>query len=174
MNDAAEDANSDAESLLAEEEVEEPSLTFACALALLFALTVLVSLDSEYLVDSIHAVTYQWGMNEAFVGIILIPLVGNAAEHATACTVAMKNKISWFLGVAIGSSTQIALFLLPFITLVRWLIDQPMSLNFSSFETVSLVVSVLQLLVILVRNIAAEYDHRRPRHATHANLCQNE
>lgn len=132
-----------------EDEDDEPSMTFQCALAMLVFATVAVAACSEYLVDSIAPVTRQWGVNESFIGIILIPIVGNAAEHWTAVTVAMKNKMDLAIGVAIGSSTQIALFLIPFITLVGWLVDQPMSLNFSSFETICLVVSVLLVCILL-------------------------
>jgi len=128
---------------------DEPQFTFLFALTLLCLDTILVAVCSDYLVDSIKDVTEAWNMNESFVGIILIPIVGNAAEHATAVTVAMRNKMDLSIGVAIGSSTQIALFLIPFITLLGWIIHQPMNLNFSSFETIVLVMAVLMVNFLL-------------------------
>lgn len=130
----------------AEDEDEEddsdlPQFTLASSIMLLVAVTLAVAVCSEYLVDSIEEVTQAWGMNVSFVGVILLPIVGNAAEHATAVTVAMRNKMDLSIGVAIGSSTQIALFLIPFVTLLGWIIDQPMSLNFSAFETISFLVA---------------------------------
>jgi len=85
-----------------------------------------------------------WGLFSARFVVILF-------QHATAVTVAMKNKMDLSIGVAIGSSTQIALFLIPFVTLLGWAINQPMSLNFSGFETICLVMSVL-MVNFLVKN----------------------
>ena len=79
------------------------------AIALLLAVTVLVAVLSEYLVGSIDHVTKTLGISETFIGIIVLPIVGNAAEHVTAVTVAMKDKMDLSIGVAIGSSIQIAL-----------------------------------------------------------------
>ena len=132
-----------------DEEEDQATLTLYSALGMLVVVTILVSFSSDFLVDSIGEVTKQWGVNESFIGIILIPIVGNAAEHWTAITVAMKNKMDLAIGVAIGSSTQIALFLIPFVTLVGWFINQPMSLNFSAFETICLFVSVLMVTTLV-------------------------
>ena len=140
-NEPSEDGEADDE--------DEPQLTFLCSLTLLILVTLAVAVCSEFLVDSIDELTRSWGVNESFVGIILLPIVGNAAEHATAVTVAMKDKMDLAIGVAIGSSTQIALFLIPFVTLLGWVISQPMSLNFSGFETICLVMAVLLVSTLL-------------------------
>ena len=126
-----------------EEEGEEPLISLSSALFLLLVITLLISFNSDNLIDSIAPVTRAWNINESFVGIILLPIVGNAAEHATAVTCALKNKLDLSIGVAVGSSTQIALFVIPFVTLVGWGIGQPMTLNFSEFEMIVLVMSVL-------------------------------
>jgi len=126
-----------------EEEDEESDLSTFSALFLLGLVTILVTICSDSLISSISGFTHAWQINESFVGMILIPIVGNAAEHATAVSVAMKNKLDLSIGVAIGSSTQIALFLIPFVTLLGWGIGQPMTLDFTVFETVILVLSVL-------------------------------
>ena len=78
-----------------------------------------------------------------FVGIILLPIVGNAAEHVTAISVAMKNKMDLAIGVAVGSSTQIALLVTPLLVVIGWIIGQPLTLFFETFETAVLFITVL-------------------------------
>ncbi|KAI8827275.1 uncharacterized protein EV422DRAFT_34358 [Fimicolochytrium jonesii] len=126
----------------AAEEEEEPNMTLPASIALLIAVTLLVSLCGEYLVGSIEEVTEKWHLSQVFVGLILLPIVGNAAEHVTAVTVAMKDKMDLVIGVAIGSSMQIALLVTPLCVIFGWIIGQPLSLDFSAFETSVLFVSV--------------------------------
>jgi len=126
-----------------EEEDEESVLSLVNSLALLFLTTCVVAYSSGFLVDSIEGVTEEYGMPKAFIGVILLPIVGNAAEHATAVTVAVKDKMNLSIGVAVGSSTQIALFVVPFAVIVGWFIDVPMSLDFRMFDATVLMVSVL-------------------------------
>ncbi|OKH28439.1 calcium/proton exchanger [Chroogloeocystis siderophila] len=109
----------------------------------LFAATILVAVESEFLVDSLEVATSQLGLTALFTGVILVPIIGNAAEHATAVTVAMKNKMDLSLSVAVGSSLQIALFVAPVLVLVGWFFGQPMDLDFNPFELVAVAVSVL-------------------------------
>jgi len=124
------------------EEEEEPELSPIVALLLLFLSTVVVAISSEYLVDSIEGVSEDYGMPKAFIGVILLPIVGNAAEHATSVTVAAKGKMDLALGVAVGSSTQIILLVVPFAVIVGWIVDQPMSLDFRKFDATVLILSV--------------------------------
>jgi Ca2+:H+ antiporter len=120
------------------------------ALGVLFISTILVSFCADYLVGSIDDVVSSSGLSKTFIGLIVIPIVGNAAEHVTAIVVAMKNKMDLAVGVAIGSSLQIALFVTPSMVLYGWIIDVPMSLYFSTFETVIAFASVfITTLVIL-------------------------
>lgn len=120
------------------------------AVGVLFFVTILVSLCADYLVGSIDDIVESSGLSKTFIGLIVIPIVGNAAEHVTAIVVAMKNKMDLAVGVAIGSSLQIALFVTPFMVLCGWVIDVPMSLYFSTFETVIAFASVfITTLVIL-------------------------
>ncbi|PWW77283.1 Calcium/proton exchanger [Tuber magnatum] len=109
----------------------------------LVVVTVLVAICAEYLVGSIDDIVASSGISKTFIGLILIPIVGNAAEHVTAVVVAMKNKMDLAIGVAIGSSMQIALLVTPFLVILGWIIGQPMSLYFETFETVVFFVSVL-------------------------------
>ena len=113
------------------------------AIIALILVTVLVAICAEFLVDSIDAIVQQVGLSKTFIGLILLPIVGNAAEHVTAVVVAYKDKMDLAIGVAVGSSMQIALFVTPFMVILGWIIGQPMSLNFQGFETVVFFLSVL-------------------------------
>ena len=95
------------------------------------------------MVDSIDAIVETAHISKTFIGLVLLPIVGNAAEHVTACVVAYKDKMDLAIGVAIGSSMQIALFVTPFLVVLGWIIGQPMTLHFQSFETVVFFLSVL-------------------------------
>ncbi|OLL24417.1 Vacuolar calcium ion transporter [Neolecta irregularis DAH-3] len=127
-----------------QEEVEqqESSISPWVAANLLALVTVVVAVCAEYLVGSIDALVTRSGMSKTFVGLILIPIVGNAAEHVTAIVVSIHNKMDLAVGVAIGSSMQIALFMTPFLVVLGWILGQPMSLYFQTFETAIMFISV--------------------------------
>jgi len=108
----------------------------------LLAITLLVALESEFLVDTLEVATSSLGLTSLFTGVILIPIIGNAAEHATAVTVAMKNKMDLSVAVSVGSSLQIALFVAPVLVIAGWLMGQPMDLDFNPFELVAVIVAV--------------------------------
>lgn len=110
---------------------------------ILLAATVVVAIESELLVDTLEEATSRLGLTPLFTGVILLPIIGNAAEHATAVTVAMKNKMDLSVSVAVGSSLQIALFVAPVLVVAGWILDKPMDLNFNPFELVAVAVSVL-------------------------------
>lgn len=109
----------------------------------LLAATIAVAVESELLVGSLEVATEKLGLTPLFTGVILLPIIGNAAEHATAVTVAMKNKMDLSVSVAVGSSLQIALFVAPALVLAGWFFGQPMDLDFNPFELVAVAVSVL-------------------------------
>eukprot|EP00929_Paragymnodinium_shiwhaense_P031950 TRINITY_DN17796_c0_g1_i1.p1 TRINITY_DN17796_c0_g1~~TRINITY_DN17796_c0_g1_i1.p1 ORF type:complete len:486 (+),score=136.38 TRINITY_DN17796_c0_g1_i1:159-1616(+) len=125
-----------------EPEEEEEVMTPFSATILLAASTIVVAMCSEYLVDSIEDVSDSCGVPKAFIGVILLPIVGNAAEHATAVTSAMKGLMDLALGVAVGSSTQIALFVVPCSVIFGWVYDKPMSLDFRNFDATCMMLSV--------------------------------
>ncbi len=112
-------------------------------IGVLLAATLLVAIESELLVGSLEEATARLGLTELFTGVILLPIIGNAAEHATAITVAIKNKMDLSLSVAVGSSLQIALFVAPVLVLAGWAMGQPMDLDFNPFELVAVAVAVL-------------------------------
>ncbi len=121
----------------------EPSVNLWLWMGVLLGATLLVAVESELLVDSLSVATSQLGLTPLFTGVILVPIIGNAAEHATAVTVAMKDKMDLSVSVAMGSSLQIALFVAPVLVLAGWVMGQPMDLNFNPFELVSVMVAVL-------------------------------
>ena len=112
-------------------------------IVVLVSATLIVAAESELLVNALEPATEQLGLSPLFTGVILLPIIGNAAEHATAVTVAMKNKMELSVSVAVGSSLQIALFVAPILVLAGWLLDKPMDLNFDELELVAVAVAVL-------------------------------
>ena len=112
------------------------------SIMVLVAATVLIAIESEFLVSGIDSITKSFGLSEFFVGIILIPIIGNAAEHSTALVMAMKNKMDVALEIAIGSSLQIILFVTPVLIFMS-LLFTPMSIVFNEFELVALIVAIL-------------------------------
>lgn len=133
-----------AEIAIAESESgEEHKPNLLLWMAVLLGVTLLVAIESEFLVGSLEVATEGLGLTSLFTGVILLPIIGNAAEHATAVTVAMKDKMDLSVAVAVGSSMQIALFVAPLLVIVGWIIGQPMDLNFNPFELVAVTVAVL-------------------------------
>ncbi|KAI0590462.1 Calcium/proton exchanger [Pyrenophora tritici-repentis] len=127
-----------------EDDFETPSLSVVGALITLAISTTLVAFCSEFMVNSIEGLTATGHISTTFVGLILLPIVGNAAEHATAVTVAIKDKMDLAIGVAVGSSMQIALLVFPLIVILGWILGKDcMTLYFDTFQIATLFVSVL-------------------------------
>ena len=138
------DAEGEGEQDGEQEEQEEGRILSAPAAGVALVLvTVLVAVCAEYLVDSIDSIVQTAHISKTFIGLVLLPIVGNAAEHVTAVVVAMKDKMDLAIGVAIGSSMQIALLVTPFLVILGWIMGQPMTLKFETFETVVFFLSVL-------------------------------
>ena len=112
------------------------------AIAILVVSTVLIAIESEFLVNGIEPITESLGWSQFFVGIILIPVIGNAAEHTTAIVMARKDKMDVALEIAVGSSLQIILFVAPVLIFLS-LLFKPMSIVFNPFELIALIASVL-------------------------------
>lgn len=145
----------------AQETTEVEAMPQKAAVILLLASTGLVAVCAEFMVDSIDAIVARdanatTGISEAFIGLVLIPIVGNAAEHITSVSVALKNKMDLALGVALGSSIQIALFVTPVVVILGWIMDRDMSLYFTLFETVCMFVSTF-IVNFLVRDGRSNY-----------------
>ncbi|KAF8394926.1 hypothetical protein HHK36_018865 [Tetracentron sinense] len=122
---------------------EEAVLGFWSAFAWLAGMTAIIALLSEYVVGTIEAASDSWGISVSFISIILLPIVGNAAEHAGAVIFAFKNKLDITLGIALGSATQIAMFVVPLNVIVAWIMGTRMDLDFNLLETGSLALAIL-------------------------------
>ncbi len=130
------------------EDETEPELSRAQSIAILLVATAAVAFLSEFLVGTIESVRATFGLTEVFVGIIVVAIVGNAAEHSTAVAMAMKNKMDLSVGIAIGSSLQIALFVAPVLLFISYAFGQPMDLEFSLPEIFALAASIYILFQI--------------------------
>jgi len=128
----------------------EEQMSQKAAVVMLLITTALVAVCAEFMVGAIEGVVETSNISELFIGLIILPIVGNAAEHVTAVMVAMKNKMDLAIGVAVGSSIQIALFLTPLMVILGWIINKPMTLYFTLFETVCLFVSafIINFLIL--------------------------
>ncbi len=124
-------------------EGDEEKVNLPLWISVLLGCTLLVAVESEFLVSTLEVATKELGLTALFTGVILVPIIGNAAEHATAVTVAMKDKMDLSVSVALGSSLQIALFVAPVLVLAGYVMGQPMNLNFNPFELVAVGVAVL-------------------------------
>ncbi|KAF0693757.1 Aste57867_15331 [Aphanomyces stellatus] len=132
------------------EDHELPELSFTSSIVILLLATGTVAVFSEFLVASIDGFTVSANIPKAFVGLILLPIVGNAVEHITALRVAYKDNMELAMGVAVGSATQIALFVTPVAVIAGWIMGQPMTLAFNSFEAMTYIFSTLIVYVVAV------------------------
>ena len=134
-----------------DDDEEEPILSLSASLAWLVIATIILAYLSELLSASVEEAAVQLGLNKAFVGFVIIPIIGTAAEHSTAVVMARRLKMDLALSVAQGSSTQIALFVVPVMVLLGWAIGQPLDLIFGTFETV-----ITFLSVVIVSGIVSD------------------
>ena len=118
------------------------------AVVVLLATTAIVALMSEFLVSSLEPALESLGLSELFVGLILIPVIGNAAEHSSAVMFALRNKVDVTLEIAIGSSTQIALFVAPALVFISLFVGHPMDFVFSTFEVAAVALSTILVFMI--------------------------
>lgn len=139
-----------------QEEEEHHILNPLAATIALVVVTILVAVCADYLVGSIDSIVEKTGMSRTFIGLVLIPIVGNAAEHVTAVVVAWKGKMDLAIGVAVGSSLQIALFVTPFLVIMGWILNVEMTLNFHIFETVAFFISSL-VVTFLIQDGKSNY-----------------
>jgi Ca2+:H+ antiporter len=135
---------------LAEAQGHEPTWSRNRSIGVLIAATLAIVVLSEVLIGAVEPVVHELGISEFFLGIILIPLVGNVAEHLVAVQVAMKNKMELSLSISIGSSLQIALFVTPVLVFISLLLGNPLQLTFDQFEIVAMIgASLIAALIAL-------------------------
>ena len=113
------------------------------AFTVLAAATAGVAVMSELLVGTVESAGHAWGMSNVFVGVVLLAVIGNAAEHSTALLMAMRGKMDLALAIAVGSSLQIALFVAPVLVFLSLLMGHRLTLVFDPFEIAAIVLSVL-------------------------------
>ena len=111
------------------------------ATVILVVATGFVAILSELLVGSVEHAAERMGMSDVFVGVFLLAIIGNAAEHSTAVLMAMKNKMDLAINIAVGSSLQVALLVAPFLVFVSYAFGRPMDLVFTTFEIVAVALS---------------------------------
>lgn len=127
---------------------QPPEMSRNRAIVSLLLGTALIALLSELLMRELQVAQQAFGFTDFFMGVVVVALVGNAAEHSTAITMARKNQIELAMTIGVGSSTQIALFVAPLLVFVSLLMGHPMSLVFNAFEIVAVVLSVLVVQMI--------------------------
>lgn len=119
-----------------------PAWTMKVAVGVLLVTAAVLALLSEILVGAIEPFIEQFGLSELFVGVILIPTIGNLAEHLVAVQLAFKNKMEFAMAVSFGSSLQVALFVAPVLVLMGLVLGQPMDLVFQPLEIAAVAVAV--------------------------------
>lgn len=125
----------------ADESIEhalKPAHNLWVSIGLLVVTTIAVVIMSEVLIRNVEPVIESWGLSELFLGVILIPIIGNVAEHFVAVTTAYRNQMDLSLGIAVGSSLQVALFVAPVLVFVSLLLGHKMSLVFNGYELAAL------------------------------------
>ncbi len=132
-----------------EEEEEEIVLGFGASIGWLSVVSVMISVLSESLVGAIQGASKKWSVPEEFIGAIVVPIAGNAAEHASALMFAYRNKMDITIGVALGSSVQVGLFVLPLCVIIGQSLGTTMSLTFGVLDIVALVLSNITVGIVV-------------------------
>lgn len=138
------------ESVAAVEEKSGKHWRLMPAVVVLLAMTLLVSVESEWLVSTMKEVGHALGWSEVFLGVVVVAVVGNAAEHASAVWMAWKDRLDLSLEIAVGSSLQVAMFVAPLLFAVSLLIGHPMPLVFTWPELASMLTAVLLVVVLMM------------------------
>jgi len=127
---------------------EQPDWSRSLAIGVLLGAALLVGLESELLVSALDPALKTLGLSPLFVGLILIPIIGNAAEHSSAVFFAIRNKLDVTLEIAVGSSTQVALFVAPAVVFISLALGRPMDFIFTGFEIGAVAIAAVVLAVI--------------------------
>jgi Ca2+:H+ antiporter len=126
-----------------EKEKEEAKWSLRKGVIIMAAAAVAVAVMSEILVHTVEGAAEQFGLGEAFIGIILIPILGNVAEHASAVIMAFKGKLNISIEVAVGSSMQIAMFVTPLMIIWSAILGNTMEYVFSPMELLGIIISIV-------------------------------
>jgi Ca2+:H+ antiporter len=137
-------------SYIPEELIEDDTISRRASIIVLLISAGFISTCAEFLVSSIEHVVANARLTEAFLGLIILPLLGNTAELGTAVTVAIKNKIDLAINVTVGSAIQITLFMAPTMVMMGWITGRDMTLEFDMFQTVALIITLVMVNFILL------------------------
>jgi Ca2+:H+ antiporter len=129
---------------------DAPAMTTTTSVVLLAIGTILTTIQAEILVGAMQPALVRFGLSELFVGVIVIAVIGNAAEHYSAITAARRDEMTLAVEIAIGSSAQIALLVGPAIVLFSYMIGRPMTLLFNAFEIAAIALSVVAAALVVV------------------------
>lgn len=143
MQGAAEEVGHELENPSNQSEEHHEVWSRGKSITILLVATAFVALISEFLVGAVEAARESLGLTEVFVGVIVVAIIGNAAEHSSAILMAMRNKMDLSLGIALGSSLQIALFVAPVLLFASYAFGRPMNLEFTIPEVVAVLAAVL-------------------------------
>ncbi len=130
-------------SLMEAEEGGHAAWSVGKSVGVLLGATAFVALISEFLVGAVESARGSLGLTEVFVGVIVVAIIGNAAEHSSAILMALRNKMDISIGIAVGSSLQIALFVAPLLVFASYLFGAPMNLEFTVPEVVAVIASII-------------------------------
>jgi Ca2+:H+ antiporter len=128
----------------------QPLLSMSASMAILTAGTLLTTVQAELLVRALEPALVRFGLTELFVGVVVVALIGNAAEHYSAVTAARRDEMTLAVEIAVGSSAQIALLVAPALVLYSFAIGRPMTLLFNAFEITAIALSVLATSIVVV------------------------
>ncbi|MFZ4699059.1 MAG: calcium/proton exchanger [Candidatus Methylumidiphilus sp.] len=128
--------------------VEEPDWSLRKAVIVLGIATLAVAVASEMVVATVEKAGRDFGLPETFIGIVIIPIIGNVAEHSSAVLMSIKNKVDISLEIAVGSSMQIAMFVTPVLVLAGYALGKPMLLVYAPFEVVAIITAILLSLYV--------------------------
>ncbi|KAF5388984.1 hypothetical protein D9757_005086 [Collybiopsis confluens] len=138
------------------EDSEQPEMNVVAAGVSLLAVTVVTAFCADYLVASIEEFADRYHIPKPFIGLILLPIVGNAAEHVTSIWMALKGQMELTIGICVGSSIQIAAFVIPLLVVIGWISNHELTLFFANFETITFFASVF-LVNTLIQDGKSNY-----------------
>ncbi|KAI9472670.1 Sodium/calcium exchanger protein-domain-containing protein [Coemansia mojavensis] len=127
-----------------------PQMKLWIAAVLLVLVSILVAMSSDILVDSIEELTKHYAITHTFVGMVLLPIAASASEHAMSVVVAVRDKMDVCITVAVGTSMQMTLFVLPVLIIIAWIMNRPLTLYFDDFETTTMLISVLVINYLIM------------------------
>mmetsp|Transcript_417 Transcript_417/g.547 ORF Transcript_417/g.547 Transcript_417/m.547 type:complete len:552 (+) Transcript_417:85-1740(+) len=130
---------------------EDEGMSMTASIVGLASVTVIVAIFSGFLVNSIDGFTEQANLSKTFVGIILLPIIGNVVEHIAAVTVAVKDKMELAMGIAVGSGTQVSIFVIPATVVIGWMMGKEMTLLFPTFE-----ISLFIMAIVIVAHAVGQ------------------